>query len=101
MKCLSGFLLGMFLFASLAMAGGDAASIYTKSCKGCHGVGGEKLAPGMTRPIKDMSLEEVKTALAGYKAGTYGGSKKAIMERIMKPLSDENIEALAGHITSL
>lgn len=100
MKCLSGFLLGMFLFASLAMAGGNAASIYTKSCKGCHGVSGEKLVPGMTRSIKDMSLEEIKTALDGYKDGTYGGSKKGIMERIMKPLSDEDINALAEYTAS-
>ena len=47
------------------------------------------------------SLDEVKAALAGYKAGTYGGEKKAMMERVVKPMSDADLEALATHVDSL
>lgn len=100
MRYLSGVLLGVFLFASLATAGGNAEAIYVKSCKGCHGAGGEKLAPGSERPIKGMTLEELKSSLAGYKSGTYGGPKKSIMERVMKRLSDEEVEALAEYTAS-
>jgi cytochrome c len=46
-------------------------------------------------------MDEVKAALDGYKAGTYGGAKKGMMERVVKPLSEEDIEALATHIDGL
>ena len=55
----------------------------------------------MTRPLKDLSLDEAKAALAGYKAGTYGGEKKAMMERVVKPLSDAEVDALAAHVAGL
>lgn len=88
------------LFAASAMA--DAgADLYAKSCKGCHGADGHVVAMGMTRPLNSLSPEEVRKALSGYKAGTYGGPKKAMMERVVKPMSDADLEALAVHVDSL
>lgn len=85
------------LFASVAVASDDGgAERYAKSCKSCHGVDGSNAA--MSKPLKGMPKEEVKAALLGYKAQTYGGKKKAMMERVAKPLSDEEIEALAAYI---
>jgi cytochrome c len=46
-------------------------------------------------------VDEVKTALLGYKAGTYGGEKKAMMERVVKPLTDAEVDALAAHVAGL
>lgn len=89
------------MFVSTAFAGGDAAGLYAKACKGCHGADGAKVAMGMTKALKDMSGEDVKAALAGYKAGTYGGEKKAMMERVVKPLSDEELDNLADYVSGL
>jgi cytochrome c len=88
------------LFAAPALADGPA-DLYAKNCKGCHGGDGAKVAMGMTRPLNALTLDEVKAALAGYRAGTYGGEKKAMMERVVKPLSDADLEALASHVDSL
>jgi cytochrome c553 len=97
MKYVFACLLAGFLFASVAVASGDgAAELYLKSCKRCHGVDGSNAA--MSRALKGMPAEEVKVALLGYKAQTYGGKKKAMMERAIKPLSDAEIEALATYI---
>lgn len=101
MKYAMGILLASLLFVSVAMASGGAAELYAKSCQGCHGADGSKVAMGMTRPLKDLSLDEAKAALAGYKAGTYGGEKKAMMERVVKPLSDAEVDALAAHVAGL
>ncbi len=102
MKYVLGCLLAGLLFASTALAGADgAAALFDKSCKGCHGADGSKVVMGMKRPLKGMPVEEVKAALAGYKAGTYGGEKKAMMERVVKPLSDEEVDALAAHVAGL
>ena len=87
---------GLFFVSVAVASGGGAAELYTKSCKGCHGVDGANAA--MSKALKGLPAEEVKTALAGYKAQTYGGKKKAMMERVASALSDEDIEALATYI---
>jgi cytochrome c len=94
-------LLTCVLFVSVAMASGDAAALYAKSCQGCHGADGSKVAMGMTRPLSALTLEEAKAALIGYKTGTYGGEKKAMMERVVKPLSDTDVDSLAAHVAGL
>ncbi|MGE4345277.1 MAG: cytochrome c [Geoalkalibacter sp.] len=89
-------LVAVLLFASVAVASGGAAERYAKSCKSCHGADGSNAA--MSRALKGMSAEEVKSALLGYKAQSYGGKKKAMMERVSKPLSDAEIETLSAYI---
>ncbi len=102
MKYVLGCLLAGLLFTSVAMASAEgAAELYAKSCKGCHGADGAKVAMGMTRPLKGLPVDEVKAALVGYKAGTYGGEKKAMMERVVKPLTDAEVDALAAHVGGL
>ena len=98
MKYVLTCLVAGLLFVSVAVASGDgAAERYTKSCKGCHGVDGSNAA--MSKALKGLPAEDVKAALAGYKAQTYGGKKKAMMERVAATLADEEIEALATYIS--
>ncbi len=47
-------------------------------CVSCHGVDFEKKALGVSKVVKNMSEQEIKAALDGYKAGK-GGPMKAIM----------------------
>jgi cytochrome c len=101
MKYVMGIVLICLLLVSVAMASGDAAALYAKSCQGCHGADGSKVAMGMTRPLNALTLDEVKAALTGYKAGTYGGEKKVMMERVVKPLGDTDVDALAAHVAGL
>jgi len=97
MKYVMGCLLAGLLFASVAVASDDlGAERYAKMCKSCHGADGTNTA--MSPPLKGISVEEAKTALVGYREQTYGGKKKAMMERLAKSLTDEDIEALANHI---
>lgn len=100
MKYVMGILLIGFL-VSAAMASGHGAALYAKSCQGCHGADGSKMAMGMTRPLNALSLDEAKAALTGYKTGTYGGEKKIMMERVVKPLSDTELDSLAAHVAGL
>jgi cytochrome c553 len=78
-----------------------AANPLFNSCKGCHGMKGEKVAMGKSKIIAKMSSSEIKKALIGYKDGTYGGSMKAVMKGQVIRLSDEDIRSLASYITSL
>ena len=97
MKYAFACLLAGLLFASVAVASGDlGAERYAKMCKSCHGADGSNAA--MSRALKGLPAEEVKAALIGYKEQTYGGKKKGMMERVVKSLTDEDIEVLATHI---
>lgn len=101
MKYVVGVICVLAISVSFAFAAGSGAEIYAKQCKGCHGADGAVAAMGAARPVKDLSLDEIKAALAGYKNGTYGGQKKAMMEKVMKPLSDEDVANLAAYVAGL
>ena len=86
------------VFLSLIASCLAYANPYAK-CVGCHGANGEKAAlNGKSKIIKDMTKEEIKTAMLGYKVGTYGGAMKSLMIAQSKPLSDADIDAIAQMI---
>jgi len=70
----------------------------TAVCKGCHGANFEKKAMNVSKIVKDMTKEEIITALKGFKAGTYGGAMKAVMQGQVGKFSDADIEAIAAEI---
>ncbi len=78
------------------MAAGTPAS-YGK-CVGCHGANGQNVALGKSKIIKDMTKDEIITALNGYKDGSYGGPMKSIMLGQVKSLSSDDIAAIAEYI---
>ncbi len=73
------------------------ADDYAK-CVGCHGATGEKVALGKSIVIKNMTKAQIKTALNGYKNGTYGGAMKATMAPQVGSLSAAQIDAIANKI---
>lgn len=75
----------------------DGATIF-KKCAACHGANGEKVALGKSKVIKDLSKEQIITAIKGFKDGTYGGSMKALMKGQVASLSEADIEAVAEYI---
>jgi cytochrome c553 len=76
----------------------DGAALY-KKCAACHGATGEKVALGKSKVIKDLSKEQIITAIKGYKDGSYGGPMKALMKGQVASLSDADAEAVAEFIT--
>jgi cytochrome c-type protein NapB len=68
-----------------------SAAVNTKACVGCHGKNFEKSAMGKSKIVANMSQEEVSEALLGYKAGTYGGSMKKIMQMQVSKYSEEDL----------
>jgi cytochrome c-type protein NapB len=84
--------------AALAVASTSAFAVSTAACAGCHGQNFEKKALNVSKVVKDMSKDEIVAALKGYKAGTFGGSMKGVMDGQVKSLSDADIEAIAAQI---
>lgn len=71
------------------------------TCSGCHGIDASKKALGKSQVIKGWSSEKIMDALNGYKAGTYGGDAKAVMQGQASALKDEEIKTIAEYISNL
>ena len=80
--------------ATDSMAAVDGKALYAAKCAGCHGADGSK-------GLKGKTAEYVTTALTGYRAKTFGGAKKEIMQARAALLSDADIKALAAFVSSL
>lgn len=79
----------------------DGGALFGQKCTACHGSKAEKSALGKSQIIAGWKEDQIKTALKGYQAGTYGKEMKAVMQGQAKGLSDEQIDALAKHISTL
>ena len=75
-----------------------SGGVSTAACAGCHGASFEKKAMGVSKIVKDLSKDDIKKALHGYKDGTYGGGMKGIMKGQVASLDDASIEAIASKI---
>lgn len=84
------------IFAAATAASLSAAS--TAACVGCHGQSFEKAALGKSKIVKDMSADEIKAALTGYKDGSYGGPMKGVMKGQVARLTDADIADIAAQI---
>ena len=93
--------LGMLGWAgSAALAeerGIDAAALFEESCARCHGADGSG-SPGDITPLREQTAATITRKLEGYKAGTYGGGRKEVMEGVAGGLSGEEIAVLAGQV---
>lgn len=97
---LAALLAGAVLLVPAAPAtAADGKALYAQ-CAGCHGDDGSKAALGAARPVKGQTAEALYGKLKGYAADSYGGSKKAVMAGVAKKLSDEDMRALAAHMSS-
>lgn len=54
------------------------------SCLSCHGDFFEKSAMGVSKIVRDMPKEEIRSSLKGYLDDSYGGDKKIIMKIQLK-----------------
>ncbi len=82
--------------AALGLLSVTASAEFNEAgCKGCHGANFEKAAMGKAKVITEMTAEEIKTALTGYKDGSYGGPMKGIMKSQASKMSEDDIKAFA------
>lgn len=88
--------LALFATALAADPAVDAQALYNAKCASCHGKDGSKAL--LSKPVKGLSAEDFSKKMLGYKAKTYGGSKKAGMEKLAEALSDAEIKALAAYV---
>ena len=75
-----------------------SSEVSVQSCVGCHGKNFDKKALGKSKVVSEMKYSELKTALVGYKAGTYGGPMKGLMKGQVAKYSDAELDQMSMHI---
>ncbi len=71
----------------------DPAATYATKCSSCHGGKGE--GKSIFPKLAGQKKEDIAKKLHGYKDGTFGNDKKAMMIPNANGLSDEEIEKIA------
>lgn len=90
-------------FVAALSAGGAVAqsdlqtAVLAGSCASCHGTDGH--SPGSIPPIAGRPEAVLRAQLEAFKAGQPADA--TVMTRIAKGFSDEQIEALARHFSSI
>ncbi len=101
MKKFSGILFATCAFTFAApMVQADGAAVF-QTCVECHGANAEKAAMGKSQVIQGWPSTKIVDALAGYKAGTYGGPMKALMKVQVDKLDEASIQAVSDYIAGL
>lgn len=91
-------LAGLTLCAAALLAA-DGAAIYGK-CASCHGKDGKNAAVAGVA-IAGEAADAVAKKLHGYKDGSFGGAKKAMMTPQVANLSEDDIKAVSAYIAGL
>lgn len=82
-----------FIALSAPVSAGDDIEVLARTCNGCHGVGG--VSVGLTMPsIGGLPRQYLKNIMKQWK---YDERTAVTMSRIVKGLSDDEIDALAAH----
>lgn len=90
-------ILGVAIAAATLFAA-DGAAVYGK-CASCHGKDGKNAAISGIALSGDAA--SIETKLNGYKDGSFGGAKKAMMTPQVAALSADDIKAVSEYIAGL
>lgn len=71
----------------------DGVATYSSKCSSCHGAKGE--GKSIFPKLAGQTQKELVEKLQGYKNGTFGNDKKAMMIPNVTNLSDEEINQIA------
>lgn len=77
-------------------SGVNGHDLYAAKCASCHGETGEGLAGNPK--LAGLSKADIQSRLTDYRSGKQMGPKTVIMAAMAKPLSDEQIAALASYL---
>ena len=79
----------------------DAEKIYTSKCQTCHGTNGEKKAYNTSRPLKDLSLEEMEESIKDYKNGTKNSGNATIMAPYASFVDYKEIKGIHAYLNKI
>lgn len=75
--------------------------LYNNKCISCHGKNGEVKAKGVSRPIKDLNLQDFTLSIRGYNNGDYDRGMAFVMKPYATLMNDNDIKNVYVYLRSL
>lgn len=74
---------------------------YVNKCQSCHGTNGEKNAYNTSRPLKDLSIEDMTISIRDYKLGTKNSNNAIIMTPYANYLNENDIKGIYSYLNKI
>lgn len=74
---------------------------YVNKCQSCHGINGEKNAYNTSRPLKDLSIEDMTISIRDYKLGTKSSNNAIIMTPYANYLDVNDIKGIYSYLNKI
>lgn len=79
----------------------DGKKFYINKCQSCHGEKAEKKAYGTSRPLIDLSLEDMQLSIRDYRVDDYDRGNAFVMKRYVNILTEKRIKDIYSYIKTL
>jgi cytochrome c553 len=74
---------------------------YVNKCQSCHGTNGEKNAYNTSRPLKDLSIEDMTISIRDYKLGSKNSGNAIIMTPYANYLNENDIKGIYSYLNKI
>ncbi len=79
----------------------DAKTLYVDKCQKCHGQNGELTAYNTSRPLKDLSLEDMEESIRNYKVGKATSMTANVMAPYANFIDYKEIKGIHAYLQSI
>jgi len=79
----------------------NAETLYVNKCQNCHGTNGEKNAYNSSRPLKDLTLDDMKESIKDFKNGKNNSINASIMAPYANFLDNKDIENVYAYLKKI
>ncbi len=76
-------------------------SLYNNKCISCHGKKGELRARGISRPIKDLNLQDFQISIRDYNLGSYDRGMAFVMKPYALLMNDNDVKNVYIYLKSI
>lgn len=80
---------------------GAGRNFYVEHCQKCHGEKGEVSAYGASRPLANLTFDQISLAILDYDLGKKSSSTAVIMNPYANMLTDDKIANIVSYLQSL
>ena len=74
---------------------------YVNKCQSCHGANGEKNAYNSSRPLKDLSIEDMSVSIRDYKLGNKTSGNAIIMTPYANYVNENDIKGIYSYLKKI
>ena len=74
---------------------------YVNKCQSCHGTNGEKNAYNTSRPLKDLSIEDMTVSIRDYKLGNKNSGNAVIMIPYANYVNENDIKGIYSYLQKI